>query len=432
MRATPLLLLFLSWSFLSPGWAATAAEQELQQQLKDTSIAPHWLYCDLPAAMEQAKETGKPILVVLRCVPCPPGKSLDGAVMMPAADLEALEKQFVCVRIVHTKGLDLTLFQYDYDMSWAAMFLEADGTILGRYGTRAASGKESDSHISLAGFRKAAERALRLHKDYPANKDQLTGKRGSEPDYPVPEKIPGLDERAKGELVRKENCIHCHMVREFALRAKWVAGKLAADDLKVYPLPERIGLTMDLDDGLRVKSVSEGSAAEEAGLEIGDELTSLSGQPLVSLADIQWVLHNTLDESQIAVTLSRGGQTLQKTIRLSGNWKQSDIAWRASSWYGLRQGLKTEPLSAGDKKSRGIDEDALALVVKGMFGKGGPKLQEAGLRQNDVIVAVDGRTEPMTESDFLIYLRLKHGPKDSVQFRVLRGDRRRELTIPMW
>jgi serine protease Do len=429
MRTSLLSLLFSAATLTC--LTAAAAEPELQQQLKDTNIAPHWLYCDLPEAMAQAKETGKPILVVLRCVPCPPGKTLDTAVMQPGKDLEKLEKQFVCVRIVHTKGLDLSLFQYDYDMSWAAMFLEPDGTILGRYGTRVTSGPKSDTHISLAGFRKAAERALALHKNYPANKAQLAGKLGKKPDYEVPEKIPGLDERATGTL-KKENCIHCHMVREFALRAKWEAGKLTADDLKVYPMPERIGLTIDIDDGLRVTSIAEGSASEEAGIEIGDELVTLSGQPLISLADIQWVLHTSPDESQLALTLKRGDEQLKKTVALSGNWKQSDIAWRASSWYGLRQGLKTEPLSSADKKSRGIDEDSLALAVKGMHGKGGPKLQQAGLQMNDLIVAVDGKTDAMSESDFLIWLRLNHGPKDSVKLTVLRGDDRRELTIPMW
>jgi hypothetical protein len=426
--ALSLVLYVASLSYVT----ATAAEQELQQSLKDTAIAPHWLYCDLPEAMSQAKESGKPLLVVLRCVPCPPGKTLDAAVMQPSADLEKLERQFVCVRVVHTKGLDLSLFQYDYDMSWAAMFLEPDGTILGRYGTRVASGKEkSDSHISLAGFRKAAERALALHQHYPANKAQLVEKRSSRaPDYSVPEKIPGLDERAKGTL-KKENCIHCHMVREFALRAKWEAGKLTADDLKIYPMPERIGLTMDIDDGLLVKSVAEGSAAEEAGLEIGDELVSLSCQPLISLADIQWVLHNTADEDTIPVTLKRDGELLTKKIEVGGNWKQSDIAWRASSWYGLRQGLKTEPLSSADKKARGIDEDSLALAVKNIYDKAA-SLTRFGLKQNDVIVAVDDKTDAMSESDFLIWLRLNHGPKDSVKFTVLRGEDRRELTIPLW
>ena len=50
------------------------AQTELQKSLKDLDLAPHWIYDDLPRAMAEAKATGKPLLVVLRCVPCPPGK----------------------------------------------------------------------------------------------------------------------------------------------------------------------------------------------------------------------------------------------------------------------------------------------------------------------------------------------------------------------
>jgi S1-C subfamily serine protease len=67
-----------------------------------------------------------------------------------------------------------------------------------------------------------------------------------------------------------------------------------------------------------------------------------------------------------------------------------------------------------------------------LFGTRAAKVQQAGLRMNDVIVAVDGKTGAMTESDFLVYLRLTHGPKDSVKFAVLRGNERRDVTIPLW
>lgn len=403
----------------------------LGKSLNDIDTADHWIYDDWPAAVAEAKKTGKPILAVLRCVPCPPGKELDLKVMQPNDDLAELEQQFVCVRIIQTNRLDLKLFQYDFDMSWACMFLNADGTIYGRYGSRNASGPGSDSILSAAAFTKASQRALELHKGYPANKKQLAAKTGPEPDYEVPTEIPGLTEKPTAANVRQE-CIHCHMVKEFALRAKWETGELSTKDLFVYPMPQRIGLTMTKDDDLKVQRVEEGSAAEEAGLEVGDTLVSLAGQPLVSMADIQWVLTHTPDEAKIPVAVVRRGKAEEHTLELSGDWKKYDIGWRASSWYGLRQGIKFEPLPAAEKKNRGIDEDGLALVVKNMYGKAAPKVQAAGVRQNDVIVAVDGQTEAMTESDFLVYLRLKHGPKDSVKFTILRGDQRRDLTVPLW
>jgi hypothetical protein len=45
-------------------------------------------------------------------------------------------KQFVCVRIVQANALDLALFQFDFDLTFAAFFMNADKTIYGRYGTR--------------------------------------------------------------------------------------------------------------------------------------------------------------------------------------------------------------------------------------------------------------------------------------------------------
>jgi serine protease Do len=428
MRAV-IWLSLCAWLIASP--AAAETKSPLGESLKDIDVADHWIYDDWPTAVAQAKATGKPLLVVLRCVPCPPGKTLDVAVMQPDKALEAVEKKFVCVRIIQANRLDLDLFQYDYDMSWAAMFLNADGTIYGRYGSRDATGPASDGLLSVAAFRRAAERVLQLHAEYPANKAILAAKTGAKSLYQSPTEIPGLTERPR-EATMRQNCIHCHMVKEHALRAKWEAGKLTKEDLFVFPQPANIGLTTELDDGLVVKAVAAGSPAASAGLAVGDELVSLGGQPLVSLADIQWALHRAPNEGAVPVTFRRAGKTVAQSLALPSAWKKADIAWRASSWYGLRQGFKTEPLSETDKAARGISADSLALVVKNLFGKSAMTVQQAGVQKDDVILAVDGQTKAMTESEFLVHLRLTHGPQDSVRFTILRGSNRHELTVPMW
>jgi hypothetical protein len=407
------------------------AQSDLGRSLKDIEVAPHWLYDDLPRALTRARETDRPLLVVFRCVPCTAGHAIDERVMRPDRELERLEQNFVCVRVIQARGLDLKRFQFDYDQSWCAFFLNADGTIYGRYGSRTGSGPNSDTYLTVASFRKALGRALELHRAYPGNKERLAGKVGPAPDYPVAEKIPGLEGRAKGATTR-QTCIHCHMVREYTLRAKWEQGRLSAADLWAYPMPDNIGLKMDVDDGLRVQSVRAGSPAAAAGLAAGDELAALNGQPLIALADVQWVLHTLPADARLAVTLRRDGHTLDKTVALSGRWKESDLAWRTSSWYGLRQGLQTGPLSADEKRKRGLAADALALTVKGLYGRGKVHLEKASLRKGDVIVAIDGRSAARTESQFLSDLRLRHGPKDVVKLTVLRGDRRQELTVPMW
>jgi hypothetical protein len=411
--------------------SAVRAASPLGESLKDIEVAPHWIYDDLPAAIAEAKRSGKPLLVVLRCVPCPPGRDLDVQIMRPDENLHKIEEQFVCVRLIQTNGLDLDVFQYDYDMSWAAMFLNADMTVYGRYGTRAASGPESDAHLSIPGFRKAAERALELHRGYPDNKEQLAKKTGKAAEYARPELTPGLKDRPR-KATERQQCIHCHMVKEFALRARWEDGRLSRDDLFLFPMPQQIGLEIDDRDGRVVKRVIEDSPAATSGIKAGDEVLSVGGQPIVSVADMQWALNSAPDEVELPITLRRGDRRIETKVTLSGDWKKSDIAWRASSWYGLRQGVKFEALSEADKKQRGIDADGLALVVKGLYGEGGPKVQAAGLQMNDLIVAVDDKTDAMTESEFLTYLRLEHGPKDSVKLTVRRGDARHELEIPMW
>jgi serine protease Do len=81
------------------------------------------------------------------------------------------------------------LFQFDYDQTWAVMFLNADRTIYGRYGTRTGVRNNAASHISVAGFKKAMERALATHRAYPGNKQALLAHAGPKAKYALPEKI---------------------------------------------------------------------------------------------------------------------------------------------------------------------------------------------------------------------------------------------------
>jgi predicted metalloprotease with PDZ domain len=321
------------------------------------------------------------------------------------------------------EGVDLSQFQFDYDLTFCVFFLNADGMVYGRYGTRAGRAAESTSHISVASLKKSMERALEAHRGYPRNKGEFASKRGAKPEHLLAEKIPGL---------QPHHCIHCHQVRESILRTKWEERKLAEDDLWCYPLPENIGLTMDVDDGLRVGRVESGSPAAAAGIERGDELATLNGQRLLSQADIQWVLHNAPAETKLTATLLRGGSLLTRTITLGGDWKKTDLMWRGSSGPGLRYGLWTEALARREKEHRGLNEGAMAISVKNLFLPRADPLAKAGLKVGDVIVAIDGKPTLVDETDFFTYLRLNHPPGDRVRLTILRGKERRELEVPMW
>jgi predicted metalloprotease with PDZ domain len=319
-------------------------------------------------------------------------------------------------------GVDLQLFQFDYDQTWVAFFMNADGTIYGRYGTRAGGKTNATTHISLASLKKSMQRALALHRGYPANKAELAGKSGAPLDFRFVEDSPVKN--------RKEaHCVHCHHVREDLQKLKWQQQRLTGDDVWVYPLPENIGLKLDVDDGLRISAVTPGSPAAQAGLAVGDELLRLNGQRLISQADIQWVLHHVPAQTKLTVNFKRGSQMLEKTLSLSSAWKESDLSWRESSWA-LRPGLWTVPMSDGQKLEKGIPADALGLRVKWVFGKDSAATK-AGLRDGDIIVAVDGKTAAMTEGQFIAYVRLNHPPADKVRLTLLRGGKREDVLMQL-
>lgn len=198
------------------------------------------------------------------------GTVLAAAEQFVRHDTEArqLPSEFVCVRLVQMKGVDLRTFQFDWDLTWHVFFLNPDGAIYGRYGTRAGARNNQMTHISLDSFKRAMQRSLELHRAYPANKTALAGKRGPEPEYRFAETAPDLVKLAGATTSR--NCIHCHMAGEALLKARRARGTLSAADIWSFPLPENVGLRMDLEDDLRVRSVAPGSAAARSGIAAGD------------------------------------------------------------------------------------------------------------------------------------------------------------------
>ena len=165
----------------------TAQERDIKvrKDRADVEGEGAWIYNDLPRGVREAKQSGKPLLVVFRCIPCEACAQLDEQVVERDPAVRGLLDKFVLVRIVHANALDLSLFQYDYDQSWSAFFLNADLSIYGRYGTRSHR-TESHNDMTLEGFGKAMEGALAIHAEYPKNKESLAAKHGPPSDVKTP------------------------------------------------------------------------------------------------------------------------------------------------------------------------------------------------------------------------------------------------------
>src|SRR5690606_12493665 len=162
----------------------------------------------------------------LRCIPCEECVKLDDELMDNDPVLRPLMEQFVCARQVSTNGLDLSLFQFDTDQSFAVFMLNADGTIYGRFGTRSHR-TEWYGDVSIEGLAKASTKALELHAEYPASKPLVARKRGAPLEVASPEQYPSLRERytdtlnVTGDVVK--SCIHCHQIGD--ARREWYRAK---------------------------------------------------------------------------------------------------------------------------------------------------------------------------------------------------------------
>ena len=198
-----------------------------------------WIYNDLPRAFATAQKSGKPILVVLRCIPCEECVKLDDELVDQDPVIRPLLDRFVCARVVSTNGLDLSLFQFDTDQSFAVFFLNADKTIYGRFGTRSHR-TEWLGDVSLKGLAAAMQGALELHAAYPQNARALAGKRGPKPTVASPELFPTLKDKYtdslnyEGNVVR--SCIHCHQIGDAQRDSYRSAGK-PIPETTLFPLP---------------------------------------------------------------------------------------------------------------------------------------------------------------------------------------------------
>ena len=340
--------------------------------------------------------------------------------------MAALLEKFVCVRAVEMEGVDLTLFQFDYDQTWTVFFLNADRTIYGRYGTRATGGSDVGIDVSIPGFEKALEAALVVHAGYPANKASLAGKRGPPPHAKEIRSFPLFKSRFAEAPPR--GCAHCHHVWEALRSVPREARKLLPDELMwPYPKPDRLGLALDLDERATVKSVAPDSPAAAAGFLPGDSIATLAGQPMLSIGDVQWVLHHAKAPCDVAVEVDRRGGRTPLTLHIPAGWRRGDdVTWRASS-RAMRP-FQWQDASPEQRRALGVKDGALCVRV-GNVPKVGPGMR-AGLVPGDFILEIDGSSAPIGENDWLVYLHKEKVQDQAVVLTVVHDGRRGKVKMP--
>ena len=298
--------------------------------------------------------------------------------------------------------MDLRRFEFDCDLTWHVFFLNADETIYGRYGSRDATSAES--RLSLKGLHFAMAKALEAHRSPPAAV-RLAG------ESITPERL------AAGKNHR--GCIHCHNVKEFQRADAVKAGTFTRESLWVYPLPENIGLTLDVDVGNRVRVVAAGSAAAKAGVKPGDSVTKINGLPIASQADVSYALHKSPIAGTVAIVFENDGKTNTATLELAEGWRKTNLTWRPSLLEILPSvAFGGDELTAAEKSKLGLE------AKRAVFRQESPvhsSLKAVGIQAGDIVVGFDGQVIEGKMGDLLAFVRGNYLAGDTVTVNLLRG-----------
>jgi serine protease Do len=425
--------LFIAILFLAAS-TILHADDSLRERLKDANgkRSDVWVYNDIRQAMDVAKQQNKPLFVTFRCVPCKDCAAFDADVANGNEKVIALaQEKFVSVRQVEMKGVDLSLFQFDHDLNWAGMFINAEGVVYARYGTQSAEG--SDAYNSIEGLVNTMQRVLELHAAYPSNLAELKAKRGAPKSATNALELPGLRNPEKyAKQTERSNCIHCHNIHDAEHQHALNTGTYSTEMLCKYPLPDNIGLKIDRKSGIRIEKVIADSPAANARLKPNDEIVRMNGQRMTSIADMQWVLHHLANtDTQVEIETSKSEKHL---VALKTGWKKSDFSWRGSMWNAPPRFQAWAPVINDETKAKlGLPETDTALEVRWINrqGTGGQQAFDDGLREKDIIIALADKPLRMNTKQFNVFIKLNYKVGDTLPLTVLRNGERIELKIKL-
>lgn len=217
----------------------------------------------------------------------------------------------MCVKRISMHDVNLNVFDFDYDLTWWAFLIDANERVYSRFG--GTGDGNSESRLSVAALKHTMRLVLQEHN------------RGRN-DLPPP---PTQVVRPVDLFGQKGKCMHCHHVNEnFYKREKPRAYEL--DKLRFLPIPEDIGLTLNMDAGNGVAKVATGSPAEKAGLLPGDILRKVGGIKTLSQGDVMWALKSAPNQGRLPVLFVRKGQDREVVVELPAGWKKPDLSWRRS------------------------------------------------------------------------------------------------------
>jgi S1-C subfamily serine protease len=320
--------------------------------------------------------------------------------------------------VTNINELDLNRFSFDYDLTMAFVIAHPDGTVYHRYG-----GRTSVSPMHMDDLIHIMQEGLVSHAAYMKNPKP--------PEQQEPLLVRDLvSERLQGKMKPAPGCIHCHYVKEARNYLQLESGTWTPNQFWTWPLPERIGITMNQSKQHVIETVTPDSPAGKAGMEVGDVLHRLEGKRIMSNYDIQAVLESSKDEAIfLSFEVQRKNASIEGLIHLEPAWKTGDPkdnAWRFRNVF-TQHMLKFLPAPGfiGDLLSNG-EFEAMSLADRN-FGLRISNLNVgtylAGIRQGDIILGAGGKSNFTTVREFHHWCELLRRAGRDLRLEVYRENR---------
>ena len=141
---------------------------------------------------------------------------------------------------------------------------------------------------------------------------------------------------------------------------------------------------LDKPEGALVSTVEKDSPADKAGLQSGDVIRKVNGQPIVSSGDLPAVIGMAAPGDSVKLEIWRQGASKELTARLANSDKKGgEVAAKKDASEQGKLGLALRPLQPDEKQEAGLDS---GLVVQQATGPAAM----AGIQSGDVLISING------------------------------------------
>lgn len=306
---------------------------------------------------------------------------------------------------------DLNLFEFDYDLTFMVFFLDGNERIYARYGARDAV--DADNLQSLEGLRHTMQGVLKTHQ---AREAAFAPKSSAKPFFVREE-----------TGVQGGGCLHCHQVRERINRKIVADGDWSRDHVYRFPLPDNLGMKLEVNRGNMIESVAPESAAFKAGIRPGDQIRKIREVPIHSIADASFALDKAPTRGDLALGLLRDGKPLQVQLALAEGWKKSDISWRPSMRF-LKPAFAIygPDLTTGEKQQLRIPKDQLAYRQSDQLSE---FAKSSGILRGDIILGLEGSTPNLDADQFVRMIQKEYLVGDTITLSILRDNKPMKITL---